>query len=239
MVVGIGPGNAENMTEACRNALLTADVVLGYTVYIQLLKPLFSGKIFLETGMKTEVARCREALLLADEGKAVALVSSGDAGIYGMASLVYELSREFPLVHIEVVPGITAAISGAALLGSPIGHDFAVISLSDLLTPWEVIEKRLQAAAAGDFAICIYNPSSYHRPDHLKRACAVLRKTLPAEQVCGLVHHIGRQEEQVVITSLGALPNAQTDMFTTVFIGNSKTRVIDGKMITPRGYDHA
>jgi precorrin-3B C17-methyltransferase len=239
MVVGIGPGNAENMTEACRNAILSADVVLGYIVYIQVLKPLFPGTMFWGTGMKTEVARCREALRLAAEGKAVALVSSGDAGIYGMSSLVYELSSEFPSVTIEVVPGITAAISGAALLGSPVGHDFAVISLSDLLTPWDVIEKRLRAAAAGDFAICIYNPASYHRPDHLKRACTVLLETLPSEQVCGLVHHIGRHEEQVVITSLGALPNAQVDMFTTVFIGNSKTRIIEGKMITPRGYEHA
>ena len=237
MVVGIGPGNTANMTEACRNALLSADAVFGYTPYIQLLKPWFPHKNFFETGMKSEVERCRAALGLAAESKTVALVSSGDAGIYGMASLVYELSPEFPSVTIEVVPGITAAISGAALLGSPVGHDFGVISLSDLLTPWEVIEKRLRALAAGDLVICIYNPASYGRPDYLKRACDIVLEILPSSRICGVVRNIGRTEESYAITTLGSLRNTQADMLTTVFIGNAKTRVINGKMITPRGYN--
>lgn len=239
MVVGIGPGNTANMTEACRNAILSADAIFGYTAYIQLLKPWFPHKNFFETGMKNEVARCRAALGLAAEGKAVSLVSSGDAGIYGMASLVYELSPEFPSVTIEIVPGITAAISGAALLGSPVGHDFAVISLSDLLTSWDLIEKRLRAVAAGDLVICIYNPASYGRPDHLKRSCDILLEILPPSRVCGLVRNIGRNEESYAITTLGALRNIPVDMLTTVFIGNAKTRVINGKMITPRGYSNA
>jgi precorrin-3B C17-methyltransferase len=239
MVVGIGPGNAVNMTEACRNALLGADAIFGYTPYLQLLKPLFPHKTFFGTGMKGEVARCRAALGLAAEGKVVSLVSSGDAGIYGMASLVYELSPEFPSVTIEVVPGITAAISGAALLGSPLGHDFAVISLSDLLTSWDLIEKRLRAVAAGDLAICIYNPASHGRRDHLKRACDILLEILPPDRVCALVRNIGRTEETYALTTLGALRTRQVDMLTTVFIGNAKTRVLNGKMITPRGYRHA
>ncbi|MHB9292085.1 precorrin-3B C17-methyltransferase / cobalt-factor III methyltransferase [Hollandina sp. SP2] len=239
MVVGIGPGNTANMTEACCHALLSADAIFGYTAYIQLLKPRFPHKNFFETGMKSEVARCRAALCLAAEGKVVSLVSSGDAGIYGMASLVYELSPEFPSVTIEVVPGITAAISGAALLGSPVGHDFAVISLSDLLTSWDLIAKRLRAVAAGDLVICIYNPASYGRPDHLKRSCDILLEILPPSRVCGLVRNIGRNEESYTITTLGTLRNIQADMLTTVFIGNAKTRVINGKMITPRGYGNA
>jgi precorrin-3B C17-methyltransferase len=226
------------MTEACRTALGAADVVLGYTAYIQVLKPLFPQTTFWGTGMKHEAERCREALRLAAEGKEVALVSSGDAGVYGMASLVYELSPAFPTVTIVVVPGITAALSGAALLGSPVGHDFAVISLSDLLTPWDLIEKRLRAAAAGDFVICIYNPASHHRPDHLKRACTILLETLPPDRVCGLVRHIGRPQESTALTRLEELRNTPADMFTTVFIGNARTLIINGNMITPRGYLH-
>jgi precorrin-3B C17-methyltransferase len=236
MVVGIGPGNTANMTEACRNAILSADAVFGYTAYIGLLKPWFPHKNFFQTGMKSEVDRCRAALGRAAEGKTVALVSSGDAGIYGMASLVYELSPEFPSVTIEVIPGITAALSGAALLGSPVGHDFGVISLSDLLTPWDLIEKRLRALAAGDLVICIYNPASHGRPDYLKRSCTILLEILPPSRICGWVRNIGRSEERYAITNLGALQNIHADMLTTVFIGNAETRVIKGKMITPRGY---
>jgi precorrin-3B C17-methyltransferase len=239
MLVGIGPGNAANMTEACRNALLSADAIFGYTPYLALLKPLFPHKAFFGTPMKGEVARCRAALHLAAEGKVVSLVSSGDAGIYGMASLVYELSPEFPTVSIAVVPGITAALSGAALLGSPLGHDFAVISLSDLLTPWDLIERRLRAIAAGDLAICIYNPASNGRREHLKRSCDILLEILPPDRVCALVRNIGRADEGYTLTSLGELRTMHTDMHTTVFIGNANTRVINGKMVTPRGYRHA
>jgi cobalt-precorrin 5A hydrolase/precorrin-3B C17-methyltransferase len=239
MVVGIGPGNKANMTEGCLRALVSADAIFGYTAYIQLLKPLFPQKNFFATSMKSEVERCRSALQCAAEGGAVALVSSGDAGVYGMASLAYELSPEFPQVAIEVIPGVTAAVSGAAALGSPVGHDFGVLSLSDLLTPWEVIEKRLQALAAGDLVICIYNPASRGRKDHLKRACDILLKILPSDRICAWVRNIGRNEERYAITSLEALRNTAVDMHTTVFIGNAHTRIIRGKMITPRGYPHA
>jgi precorrin-3B C17-methyltransferase len=153
-----------------------------------------------------------------------------------MASLALELSVEFPSVSVELLPGITAASSGGALLGAPLGHDFAIISLSDLLTPWELIEKRLRAAAAGDFAICIYNPKSHNREDYLEKAAAILLETLPPERICGLAHNIGRDGENTTITTLGGLSTADADMFTTVFIGSSSTKVINGKMITPRGY---
>jgi precorrin-3B C17-methyltransferase len=186
--------------------------------------------------MKTEAARCRESLTLAGEGKRVCLVSGGDAGVYGMASLVLELAADFPDVTVEIIPGVTAASSGAALLGAPLGHDFAVISLSDLLTPWELITKRLRQAAAGDFVICIYNPASQSRKDYLKKAAAILLETLPPERVCGLARNIGREGESVQITTLGNLGETDADMVATVFIGNSKTTVINGKMVTPRGY---
>jgi len=238
-VAGIGPGNTETMTIACRAALTEADVIIGYTGYIELLRPIFPDKDFRPMPMKTETARCRESLALAAEGKQVCLVSGGDPGVYGMASLVLELAPEYPAVVVEILPGVTAASSGAALLGAPLGHDFAVISLSDLLTPWELITKRLRQAAAGDFVICIYNPASHKRRDYLQKAAMILLETLPPERVCGLAHNIGREEESIQITTLGTLGEIETDMFTTVFIGNSKTSVINGKIVTPRGYNQA
>jgi len=236
-VTGIGPGNPETMTIACRAALLEADVIIGYTGYIELLRPIFPDKEFRPMPMKTETARCRESLALAAEGKRICLVSGGDPGVYGMASLVLELAPEFPAVVVEILPGVTAASSGAALLGAPLGHDFAVISLSDLLTPWELITNRLRQAAMGDFVICIYNPASHNRGDYLKKAQAILLETLPPERVCGLASNIGRNGESIQITTLGILGQMEADMFTTVFIGNSKTSVANGKMVTPRGYN--
>jgi precorrin-3B C17-methyltransferase len=236
-VAGIGPGNPETMTGACRAALLEADVVIGYKGYIELLRPIFPDKDFRAAPMKTEAARCRESLALAAEGKRVCLVSGGDAGVYGMASLVLEIAPEFSAVAVEILPGVTAATSGAALLGAPLGHDFAVISLSDLLTPWELIAQRLRQAATGDFVICIYNPVSHSRSDYLQKAAAILLETFPPERVCGLARNIGREEESVLITSLGVLGETEADMFTTVFIGNSKTTIINGKIVTPRGYN--
>jgi precorrin-3B C17-methyltransferase len=224
------------MTAACRAALDDAGIVTGYTAYIDLLRPLYPHKDFRATPMKSESARCRESLALAAGGNRVCLVSSGDSGIYGMASLVLELAADFPDVTVELVPGITAASSGAAILGAPLGHDFAVISLSDLLTPWELIEKRLRAAAQGDFAIAIYNPASHSRDDYLKKAAAVLLETLPPGRICGLAHSIGRSGECSEITVLEKLGAADAGMFTTVFVGSSKTRIVNGKMITPRGY---
>lgn len=235
-LAGIGPGNPEAMTAECRTALLEADIISGFTGYIELLRPIFPDKDFRPSPMRTETARCRESLALAAEGTRVCLVSSGDPGIYGMASLVLELAPEFPSVAVEILPGVSAASSGGALLGAPLSHDFAVVSLSDLLTPWELIEKRLRHAAAGDFVICIYNPASRGRKDYLKKAAEILLETIAPERICGLARRIGRDGENTEITSLGKLKEAEADMFTTVFIGNSSTVLINGKMVTPRGY---
>ena len=176
------------------------------------------------------------ALERAADGQTTAMVCSGDAGVYGMAGPILELSPEYPQVEIEVVPGITAALSGGAVLGAPLTHDFAIISLSDLLTPWETIEKRLRCAAEGDFAIAIYNPASHGRPDHLKRACDILLRVLPEERLCGIVRNIGREGQSSRILTLGELQAADVDMFCTVFVGNSSTKVVNGALITPRGY---
>lgn len=235
-VVGIGPGGAEYLTEEARTAMERADVLVGYTVYIQLVAPLFPGKETYTTPMKQEVDRCRWALETAQRGKTVALVCSGDAGVYGMAGLVLELAEGYPQVDVEIVAGVTAALSGAAVLGAPLGHDFCVISLSDLLTPWEQIEKRLRCAAEGDFAVCIYNPCSRKRVDTLKRACAILMESKSPDTVCGWVKNIGREGQENRIVPLIQLPQEPIDMFTTVFVGASSTRLCTNRMVTPRGY---
>lgn len=235
-VVGLGPGGALDMTRRAREALGSCDVIVGYTVYADLVRGEFPGKEVLTTPMRKEVERCRLALGRAAGGERVAMVCSGDPGVYGMAGLVLELSGEFPGVEVEVVPGVSASNGGAAVLGAPLMHDSAVISLSDLLTPWELIERRLAAAAEGDFCISLYNPASHKRPDHLRRACDVLLAHRAPETVCGIVRNIGREGEQARVLTLGELRDASVDMFTTVFIGNSQTREIDGRMVTPRGY---
>ena len=235
-VVGIGPGGAEFMTAQAQAAMEQADVLCGYTVYLDLVRPLFPDKEVYTTPMRQELDRCRWALETAARGKTVALVCSGDAGVYGMASLLLQLAPEFPEAEVEVVPGVTAALSGAALLGAPLGHDFCVISLSDLLTPWEVIEKRLECAALGDFAVCIYNPASKKRADYLRRACDILLRIKSPETVCGWVRNIGRAGQECKILTLVQLREEQADMFTTVFIGSSATQNIAGRMVTPRGY---
>lgn len=187
--------------------------------------------------MTKEIDRCRWALETAQGGKTVALVCSGDAGVYGMAGLVLQLAEGFPEAEVEVVPGVTAALSGGAVLGAPLGHDFCVISLSDLLTPWALIEKRLECAAAGDFAVCLYNPSSKKRKDYLRKACEILLRHKAPETVCGLVRNIGREGQSRRILTLQALRDAEADMFTTVFIGSSSTQDVAGWMVTPRGYE--
>lgn len=235
-VIGIGPGSEEMMTTEALEALDKADVIIGYTVYVDLLGERFAGKELLTTPMRQEEERCRRCFLEASKGKQVALICSGDAGIYGLASLMYEIGREFPDTELVVIPGITAANSGAAVLGAPLNHDFCVISLSDLLTPWEKIEKRLIAAAEGDFAIAIYNPSSHKRKDYLMRACDILLRVIEEERPCGYVENIGREGTNMVICTLKELRKAQVNMFTTVFIGNSGSEVIDGKLVTKRGY---
>ena len=234
-VVGIGPGAPEEMTLRARKALEAAQVIAGYGVYVDLVKPMFPDKEYLTTAMRKETERCRMAIEAACEGKTVAMISSGDAGVYGMAGLIYELAEGREL-QIEVVPGVTAALSGAAVLGAPLTHDFAVISLSDLLTPWEKIERRLEMAAAADFCIAIYNPSSLRRADHLRRACEILMRYASPDTVCGAVRSIGREGERMELMTLDALKDYAADMFTTIFVGNSQTRVIDGRMVTPRGY---
>lgn len=227
------------MTEEARAALAAADVLCGYTVYVDLVAPLYPEKETYTTPMTREIDRCRWALETARSGRTVAMVCSGDAGVYGMASPVLELSQDYPEVEVEVVAGITAALSGGAVLGAPLGHDFCVISLSDLLTPWEVIEKRLECAAAGDFAVCLYNPCSKKRKDHLRRACEILLRTRSGDTVCGWVKNIGREEQCCKVLTLSELPEEELDMFTTVFIGSSQTKDLADRMVTPRGYKKA
>ena len=235
-VIGLGPGGGADLTGRARAALEGCDLIVGYTAYIELVKPDFPEKEVLSTGMRREVDRCRAAVEAALTGKNVAVVCSGDSGVYGMAGLIYEVVQEYDPIEIEVVPGITAACGGAAVLGAPLTHDFAVISLSDLLTPWEKIERRLTAAAQADFVICLYNPSSKNRPDYLQRACDILLRDKDPDTVCGYVRNIGREGETAVMCPLSRLRDTQVDMFTTVFIGNSQTRWLGGKMVTPRGY---
>lgn len=235
-VVGLGPGAGRQMTIEADEVLKSCDVVIGYTVYIDLVRERYPEKRFLSTPMRQEVKRCRMAFEEAEKGQAVAVICSGDAGVYGMAGVICELQPSYPEIQVEVVPGITAACGGAAVLGAPLMHDFAVISLSDLMTPWEKIEKRLSAAAAADFVICLYNPSSKNRADYLKKACEAVLEHKPADTVCGLVRRIGRDGEESRILPLGELKDVETDMFTTVFIGNGQTKRIGNYMVTPRGY---
>lgn len=236
-VVGLGPGAGRDLTGRAREALERADLIVGYTAYIALIREEFPEKEMMSTGMRREVDRCRAAVEAAASGRDVAMVCSGDSGIYGMAGLIYEVAQEYSPIEIEVVPGITAACGGAAVLGAPLTHDFAVVSLSDLLTPWDKIALRLECAAKGDFVLCLYNPASHSRPDHLKRACDILMAAGKSpDTICGYVQNIGREGEQGTITTLGALRDTQVDMFTTVFIGSSQTKLLGGKMVTPRGY---
>lgn len=235
-VTGLGPGAADQMTIRARNVLEHCPVIIGYTVYIDLIRDEFPDKTYLSTPMRKEADRCRMAFAEAEKGQDVAMVCSGDAGIYGMAGLICEIGRDYPEIGIEIVPGITAASGGAAVLGAPLMHDFAVISLSDLLTPWEKIERRLDAAAAADFVVCLYNPSSRKRADYLERACEIVLKHKKGDTICGIVRNIGREGESCEILSLEELREKKVDMFTTVFIGNSATMELNGRMVTPRGY---
>lgn len=235
--VGLGPGGKEMMTEEAICAIEKSDVICGYTVYVDLITSIFPEKETFTTPMKKEIDRCKWALETAQSGKTVAMVCSGDSGVYGMAGLLLQLLHSYKDVEVEVVPGITAAISGAAVLGAPVGHDFCVISLSDLLTPWDLIVKRLELAAEGDFITCLYNPRSKKRIEHLTTACNIMLKHRSEDTVCGWVKNIGREGEEYRICTLKELDNEPIDMFTTVFIGSSQTKLVDGKMVTPRGYE--
>ncbi len=236
-VVGIGPGEYELMTIKAAKVLESCDVIVGYTVYVDLVSKHFPGKEFMTTPMRQEVKRCRMAFEKAMEGNRVAMICSGDAGVYGMSGLIYELSAEYSDVEVEVISGVTAAIGGGAVLGAPLMHDFAVISLSDLLTPMDKIEQRLRMAAQGDFCICLYNPSSKKRADYLEKACQIMLEYKSPQTICGIVKNIGRDGETAQTMTLEELKETKVDMFTTVFIGNEQTKVIGGKMVTPRGYD--
>lgn len=235
-VVGIGPGAYEHMTIKAARVLEESDVIIGYTVYVELVREHFPGKEFLTTPMKKEVDRCILAFEEASKGKKVAMICSGDAGVYGMAGLMYEVGTGYPDISLEILPGVTAATGGAAVLGAPLIHDFCLISLSDLLTPWEKIEERLLDAAKGDFVVCLYNPSSRKRADYLARACDLLMTYKSKDTVCGIVSNIARKGEFSRVLTLEELRDIKADMFTTVFIGNSQTKNQDGKMVTPRGY---
>ncbi len=235
-VVGIGPGNRDNITPRALAALSDADTLCGYHTYLHLVAPLFPNKETLGSGMRHEIERCQAALKTAAGGRTVAMICSGDPGVYGMAGLIHQLAQNHPEVDIEIVPGISAAMSGAALLGAPLMHDFAVISLSDLLTPWDKITERLAAAAAADFVICLYNPSSQKRRQHLAEAVKIITKHRAPATTCGWVRAVGRDGEECGITTLGELATFSADMFTTVFVGNSATVNLNGKMVTPRGY---
>ena len=238
IVAGIGPGSREDITPAVIEAVREADVVVGYKYYFQFVEQyLKPGCECVDTGMKKERERAEQAFELAQQDKTVVVISSGDAGIYGMAPLIFEMKREQKAdVEIETLPGISAFQKAASLLGAPIGHDMCIISLSDLMTPWEVIERRIKAAAVGDFVTAVYNPKSHGRYWQLYRLQELFLKYRSAETPIGYVRQAGREEQTVKVTTLGAFDPEQIDMFTVILIGNSQTYLYDDKMITPRGY---
>lgn len=238
IVAGIGPGSHEDITPAVVNAVKEADIVVGYKYYFQFVEQYVKpGCECIDTGMKKERERAEQAFLLAEQDKTVVVISSGDAGIYGMAPLVYEMKKVHQSdVEIETLPGISAFQKAASLLGAPIGHDMCIISLSDLMTPWKVIERRIKAAAAGDFVTAIYNPKSHGRYWQLYRLVELFLKVRSADTPVGYVRQAGRDEQEVKLTTLGSFDPEDVDMFTVILIGNSQTYIVDGKMITPRGY---
>ena len=236
-VVGIGPGGAADRTRRAEDAIAQSSVIAGYKTYLDLIKDLTKGKEIISSGMTREVERCRAALLRAKEGDITALVSSGDAGIYGMAGLALELAAAEGIdVPIEVVPGVTSATAAASRIGSPLMLDFAVISLSDLLLPWETIRRRIRAVAEGDLVVALYNPRSKKRTRHLEETVAILLETRSESTPVGIVTDAGRDHEIAVITNLGSLLTEDINMRSVVIVGNSTTKVIKGKIVTPRGY---
>ncbi|MBU2538558.1 MAG: precorrin-3B C(17)-methyltransferase [Proteobacteria bacterium] len=236
-VVGTGPGSAKHMTPAAGEALAAAEVIVGYQTYLDLIPEFLAGKEVIASQMMKEVDRCRKALDLAAEGKTVALVSGGDPGIYAMAGLVFEMAKEQSVdVEIEVIAGIAALNACAARLGAPLMHDFAAISLSDLLTPWEKIEQRLKAAASADFVVAIYNPKSKKRAEHIVKAREIFLAHRAPETPVGIVTAATRENERIVLTTLEKMLENEIDMQTTIIIGNSTTFAWQGFMVTPRGY---
>ena len=234
-VVGFGAGNYEGMTIAAQKAIEDSGLITGYTVYTELIREHFPDKEYYSTSMRQERERVEYALSQA-ETRNTALVCSGDCSVYAMAGLAYELWEKYPAAEIIPVAGVTAALSGGAVLGAPITNDFAVISLSDILTPKEKIEKRLECAAMADMCVALYNPSSKKRADHLKWACGIMLRYKSPATVCGYVKNIGRDGEESRVLTLAELSQIDADMFTTIFIGCAETKIINGKMVTPRGY---
>jgi precorrin-3B C17-methyltransferase len=236
-VVGLGPGKYEFMSIKAIEAIKQSEVIVGYITYIKLIENLTEGKTIVSSGMRKEVDRCKDALSIAEKGKTVALVSSGDAGIYGMAGIMLEVVNENKSkVEVEIVAGITSASSSAAALGAPLMHDFAVISLSDLMTDWEVIKTRIDCAAKADFVITIYNPKSTERKTHIVETREIILRYRTPETPVGIVKDCGRDNEKAIVTTLDEMLNHEIDMTTTLIIGNSKTFCSNGKIITPRGY---
>lgn len=238
IVAGIGPGSESDITPAVLSAIRQSDVIVGYKYYFRFIEKIIRpGAICIDSGMKREKARAEEAYNYAAEGKVVTVISSGDAGIYGMAPLIYEMKREKRSdISIEVLPGISAFQKAASLLGAPVGHDFCVISLSDLMTPWELIEKRIKAAASADFITAIYNPKSEGRYWQFYRLIEIFLQERDPQTPVGFVRQAGREEQEVTITTLADFDPEQVDMFTVILIGNSQTYQFENKMITPRGY---
>lgn len=235
-VVGIGPGEEKYLTPMAKKAIEESDVIVGYDLYIELIKDLCVGKVIATSGMKQEVKRCEMALSYARKNKIVSMVCSGDPGIYGMAGIIFEVFEKYPQIEIEVIPGITASCSAAAVLGAPLIHDFSVISLSDLLTPWDKIEKRLKLSAEADMVICLYNPRSVKRQSQLNNAVKIMMEFKSGNTPCGFVKNIGRTGEAYALCTLEDLPHKDIDMFTTIIIGNSQTKIINNRLVTPRGY---
>lgn len=236
-VIGIGPGNREHMSMMALKAIEDSEVIIGYKTYIALIEDIIKGKEVVNSGMKKEIERCQLTIDEAERGRIVSIVSSGDPGVYGMAGVILELvNKRDSNVEVEIVPGITAANAAAAALGAPLMHDYALISLSDLLTDWEVIKKRIDCAAAGDFIIALYNPRSKGRVNQIVEARDIILKHRKGTTTVGIVRNAKRQGEEVIITSLDNMFNYEINMFTTVIIGNTNTYEANGKMITPRGY---
>ena len=236
-VIGIGPGCRDLMTQEAISAMEDAEVIVGYKTYIKLVEDFIKDKEVVQNGMRKEVDRCQDAIDIAKTGKKVAVISSGDAGIYGMAGLILELTTKQELdIPVKVVPGVTASIGAAAVLGAPIMHDFCHISLSDLMTPWEVIEKRLRLAAEADFVICLYNPRSKGRSEHLANAFKIMGEFKDGSTPVGIVKDVGREDQEKFICTFDTMDFERVDMTTMVIIGNKSTYIHDNLMITPRGY---
>lgn len=236
-VIGIGPGCRDLMTQEAISAMEDAEVIVGYKTYIKLVEDFIKDKEVVQNGMRKEVDRCQDAIDIAKTGKKVAVISSGDAGIYGMAGLILELITKQELdIPVKVVPGVTASIGAAAVLGAPIMHDFCHISLGDLMTPWEVIEKRLRLAAEADFVICLYNPRSKGRSEHLANAFKIMGEFKDGSTPVGIVKDVGREDQEKFICTFDTMDFERVDMTTMVIIGNKSTYIHDDLMITPRGY---